>query len=394
MIELKTGAYQGIEFLYVDMPTQGGHRLIKYRYPGSDRQSIEVQGEMPPSFPFTIWIGHEDYYAERDRLLRVLTNKKTGVLDHPTFGKVENVINGEFTLDETITELGRASISVTFEVDNAEGIPVQSNPLPAQVEAARDSVREQLSADLGGGYSASRGLTGNFSDALDNVTKTLDGINNAANVVTPLRQDVAVFRAKIQRLSTEVGELVEQPTTLADSFDGLLADLDNLYASPGDALAVFRSLFSYGDDDQDIVPTTVGLAERKNNRDLVRANIQCGALAYAYLNAVEVEYATTADLDEVQAQLEAQYLEVRDGQLLGAGTSEELDRLRTSALAVLDRLRVNTSELTTVSVRLQPLSVLVYRLYGSTELTDLIAELNNIKYNAFVEGDITVVNVS
>ena len=59
----------------------------------------------------------------------------------------------------------------------------------------------------------------------------------------------------------------------------------------------------------------------------------------------------------------------------------------------LDQVRVNTSQVITIETRRQPLSVLVYSYYGSTELTDTIAELNNIKENAFVEGSVQVLAV-
>ena len=102
LIQLKTANYKGVEFAIRDMPTTGGNRIIKFNYPGSDKQSIEVQGKAPRSFSLTAVIPHENYFSERDELLRVLEDGERGTLVHPTFGAIENVINGEFSLNENI----------------------------------------------------------------------------------------------------------------------------------------------------------------------------------------------------------------------------------------------------------------------------------------------------
>ena len=70
IIQLKSGKFKGVEFLFSEMPTTGGNRLIKYNFPGSDKQNIERQGLKPRAYTFTIWVPAENYYQERDDLLR------------------------------------------------------------------------------------------------------------------------------------------------------------------------------------------------------------------------------------------------------------------------------------------------------------------------------------
>ena len=83
-------------------------------------------------------------------------------------------------------------------------------------------------------------------------------------------------------------------------------------------------LFLFGENDPDVQTNTVGRVQRKQNRDLVRANLRVQALSYSYLNAAEVEYDTTEGLELVQANLEAQYLDARNNQLLSNESLEEL----------------------------------------------------------------------
>ena len=130
--------------------------------------------------------------------------------------------------------------------------------------------------------------------------------------------------------------------------------------------------------------------QRKQNRDLIRANLRVQALSYSYLNAAEAEYNTTEDLELAQNNLEAQYLDTRNNQLLSNEALEELDRVRVQAQKALDAVRVNTRSIITIETPLRPLTVLVYEYYGNTDLVETIAELNDINQNAFVEGEVRI----
>ncbi len=125
----------------------------------------------------------------------------------------------------------------------------------------------------------------------------------------------------------------------------------------------------------------------------MKSSVRTTALSYAYVNAVQVEFDTTNDLDLVQNELEAQYITVRDDQIVSNATQEQLDRTRVQAIKTLDNARVTSKQIITVNTPRIPLSVLLYQWYGNTDLFDVIAELNNVKENAFVEGDIKILTV-
>lgn len=390
MIELKTAKYGGVEFLFTDMPTVLGNRLIKFNYPGSDKQSIERQGKVPRTFTMTAIIPHEDYYSQRDNLLRVLEDGIAKTLTHPTFGDIENVINGECSLTEKLSELGRAEIVIPFEVDDAPGIPQQSGDLASQVQAESDLLNAQLAADLGDTYEVGLNFSGNFTDALDNLDNLSAAMANAAEFAEPVAENIAAFRTSINNFSGSLGNLIQAPADLAASVRGLFEDLNNLYDTPEVLLGAFKLLFPFGENDPVVQSNTVGRVQRKQNRDLVRANIRAQALSYSYLNAAEIEYATTEDLELVQDTLEAQYRDARDNQLLSNESLEALDRVRVQTQKALDVVRVNTRSIITVETPLKPLAVLVYEYYGATDLVEVIADLNNINQNAFVEGELRI----
>lgn len=413
IIELKTARYKGVEMPFEAASTTGGNRLIVFSYPGSDEQSIEIQGKAPREFTLTFWIPHENYYQERDTFLAVLEDGVSGVLTHPTFGDVENVINGKYTLTETISELGRARVVVPFHIDGAgQGIPQQSDNLPALVNTGVLNFNAQLSLDFDF-YDVTNSFSGNFTDASTNMTSAINSIADAASLFDPLTDLAADFTQQINVLANNIGGLVESPAAFVSGVSGLFESLNNLFETPARTLAVFESLFDFGDDDPEVLQNTVGRKERKINRDLLRTQIAAQALAFGYLNATQVEFQTDVEIAEVQSRLEAQYLEIKTGNIISNETTntrlpadqsqpnvyllsnesfELLDRLRTQAQQVFDGARINASTIITINTPLRPLSVLVYAYYGSTDLVETIAELNDVKQNAFVEGDIRILS--
>lgn len=390
MIELKTARYKGVEFPVESFPTTGGNRLVKYLYLGSDKQSIERQGKLPKTFTLVAIIPHENYYQLKNDLLRVLDDGIKGPLTHPTFGDIENVINGQYSIDETITALGRATINIPFEVDDAIGVPVQSGSLPAQVQVQSNALNDRIEADLSSKFKVSRRFARNFSSALTTINNVSAKIAEAANFGEPIAANIAAFRSSINNFNGAVGSLIQSPADLAGEVRGLFEDLNNLFETPAETLGAFKTLFSFGADDPVIVETTVGLTERKQNQDAVRAAVRTQALSFSYVAAVQVEYMTDEELNNAQDELELAYVDAIENQVVSNEAVEELDRLRSQAQKTFDSIRVNTRSIVTVETPLKPLSVIAYEYYGSTELVNVLAELNDVNQNAFVSGQIKI----
>jgi len=285
IIQLKTAKYKGVEFIFSEMPTTGGNRLIKYNYPGSDKQSIERQGKSPRTFSITAIIPHENYYQERDNLLRVLEDGEKGVLTHPTFGDVENVINGVYTLTEKTTSLGRAQIVIPFEVDDASGIPEQSGDLVSQVSQESSLLNAQAEADLANTYSVTNSFTGNFGDAIDTINTVAASFATASLSATPIDDGLSSLTQTLTSFTSGSGDLIQDPTSLSSSISSIFESLNNLYESPSELYDVFVSLFSYGEDDPVISTNTVTRTQRYENRHAMTANINTQALSYAYVAA-------------------------------------------------------------------------------------------------------------
>ena len=390
IIETKEASYKGVEFLWRSAPTAGGRRVIPFLYPRSDKQAIEDQGLVPRKFSVTGIIAHENYFAVRDNLLRVLEDGEAGTLVHPTFGEINRVRAGRYTLNEKISELGRAEITMEFFIEDSSGIPRVAANRTSQVQAASDVLNASLAADVAEGYGATSSFTGNFESATENSLNISESMAESIKQIQPLTDKLNEFRGKITAYTNNVTSLIQEPSNLADSVGLLFSSMNDLYAAPAQTIDVLAGLFGFGDSDPVFSQNTAGRIERKKNQDLLRANMKAQSLSYAYLNAVQVDFDNETALISVNDQLEAQYLDVRKNELLSNESLLNMDLLRIAANAALSDILLNTRKVITIETRRIPLSVLVYQYYGSTDLVPTISILNDIQQNAFVSGQVQI----
>lgn len=390
LIQLKEGSYKGVEMIVKTMPTNGGRRINVIRYPGSNKQSIEDQGLIPRQFSLTGIIPHENYFDKRDALLRVFEDGEKGSLIHPTFGEVQNVRNGKFSLNEIISELGKAQYTIEFFIDDAVGIPISSGSFASQVQISSNTLNASLAQDITDGYKVTSSFTGNFSAASSDALNISSSLTSATSKINPPTENLNNFNAVISGYVNNINNLIQAPGSFGSGIGDLFLSFDNLYETASETLIAIAGVFGFGANDESFKQDTAGRIERQKNQDLVRANIKAQSLSYAYVAAVQIDFESEEGLALVNSQLEDQYTDVRNNELLSNESLLNLDDLRIQANSALSQILLNTRKVITINTRLIPLSVLVYQYYGSTELVSVISELNSIQQNAFVEGDVRI----
>ena len=70
---------------------------------------------------------------QRDRLLGKLEEGGTGVLVHPFFGTINNVVCRNYSLSQNESDLGIATFNIEFAVSNSTGLPVGSQSVIASI---------------------------------------------------------------------------------------------------------------------------------------------------------------------------------------------------------------------------------------------------------------------
>lgn len=386
-VELKVASYKNVEFLFKSAKTTGGVKRQIFSYPNSNRQSIEEFGTAPRSFELVSVIPFEDYENQKASLLRALESGGAGTLVHPTFGSINGVKAGAYTINETITELGRAEVTMRFDIDNAAGIPQQAANSVSQVNQDNQTLLAGLNSNLADNWDISS--PNNYDDGVSTAQSVASLFKSASEGTGQIADHIDEYRRDLDNFTDSINQLVVNPTALSNGVGSLFNSLNNLYEAPGDAFTAFKSLFGYGDDDPEINPTTADLAERKKNRDLMRGVMKCEALGYAYVASADTEYQTDRDVDQANDELEQQYL-ISVAEDISNASVGDLNNIRTQANATLAEIRISARRIITITTKRIPLSVLAYKYYGSTDLVDTLQQLNNLDQISFVEGDVEI----
>lgn len=386
-VELKVASYKNIEFLFKSAKTSGGVKRQIFSYPNSNRQSIEEFGTAPRSFELVSIIPFDDYENQKASLIRALESGGAGTLIHPTFGAIDNVKAGAYTINETITELGRAEITMQFDIDNSSGIPQQAANSVSQVDQDNQTLLAGLNANLADEWDISS--PNNYDAGAASVAAVADSFKSASEGTGQIADQIDEYRRDLDNFTDSINQLIVNPTALSQGIGSLFNSLNNLYEAPSDSFTAFKKLFNYGDDDPIINPTTSDLTERKKNRDVMRGAMKCQALGYAYVASADTEYQTDRDVDQANDELEQQYLDSIDEDISNASAGD-LNNIRTQANATLAEIRISARRIITITTKRIPLSVLCYKYYGSTELVDTLQTLNNLDQISFVEGDVEI----
>ena len=407
IVQTKPASYKGVDFLMLVSHIKGGQKDVLFEFPNSNKQQIENLGTRPREFGMSVIIPHSNYIAIRDRLLQVLEDGVKGPLDHPFYGRVENIVARTYTIVERLSDLGRAELEISFAVSDNIGVPQKAKNAISEAAAQNTLLNDSIAGDIAADYDADESFFGNFQDAQELVGGMVDAFDNVHSFAGKITDEINSYASLINTVSTEINQIVAVPQQLADTVLNLFSTVNGLFGTVEAAFDALTSpdFFGFGDNDQDIHQSTQGRVLRAQNRDVVNQAIQSGALGYAYLNAAQIDFQTTGGIDSVSILLEDQYSKIQGAQGVATvglatpintvrGVSRQtliaLTDLRTITNKLLDDKRIEARKVVTINTRRMPMAVLAYRYYGNTDLTDTLLALNEIKGATFVQGDIKI----
>lgn len=393
IIETKPAKYKNVDFLMLTSAISGGRKDVIHNYPGSARQTVEDLGPKQKGYSLTAVIPAFEYYKKRDDLLRVLDEGGAGVLVHPFYGDVQQIVARNYVLNERISELGRAEIRISFEVDTDSAIktaaPQKDTESVSEIENLNETLVADISEDIEDKVVVTPAAIGNYDDLKEQLNDAQALFDSATKTIAIATDKVDSWTAQVNEFSTDINRLISAPADLASSIEGLFSAANELYNAPSDQFEVFKRFFGFGDDDITINAATPGLEERAVNRDVIRQAIQVEALGYCYLNASQIEFDTITDIDSVNTILNDQYAKALESD--GLTDLSDLTNLRTTTNKFLDAQRLSAKRIISVNTHMKPLSVIAYQYYGNTNNAALLVELNPDQQVSFAEGAIDVV---
>jgi len=383
--DLLPGSYKGAGFLLNTASVKGGNRNAIHAYINTNRQKVENIGQTPRSFDLSIIIPSDNYVQRRDALIAALSDGKTGVLIHPIYGRIENMMAGPYTLNENLSNLGRGDLTVSFFLDNASGVPEVSGTTVNTVIAKREVASTALQDEVASNYTVTPGFIGNVEAAITKINDAVTSLSNIGNVTSS-----SEYLASVREFGNDAAALIKSGKSVASRVMELYDNLNTLYDNYYDTYKRFLSYFSFGENGETLMMSvTAGQLERKEATDSFNLLMQAGATIYAYTSAAQLSFDTVDDVQLVESELDTQY-----ARLMAKGLSPALAealtdlRLATAELFAADKLQARR----VVDVFTRPTSarLLAFSYYGMSDLGEQIMRLNGLFDPSYMEGTVKV----
>lgn len=400
--DLVAASFKGVSFYLSDSNISGGRKDIRHSFPNSGKQTIEDLGLKPRVYNIAAKIGGENYIVNRNSLLRVLESDTPGILSHPFYGEISNVKARTYTIKESITDVGIAELSIVFEVTDNTGIISSITTTPSTVSAANEKVKEAVKESIKNTWKVTPKHSGNFEAAVKKITDYSDSVSGVSNTVVKNVEVLNDFDNSLNDLSDNVYSHVLNADTLSDSVLELTNNLDELFTLPADKFKVFETFFSFGDDDDTYTTYTKGILERESNNSLINNSIKVLALSNAFNAAVNIDYLTVTELDNVTDILDTQHVTITSlpgyssdkNSVVGIDVDvrDSLNLMRQEANKLLTNIRENINSVISIDTNDTTARLLAYQYYGSSDNGEDIANINNSNDLSFISGSVKVLS--
>ncbi len=399
---LVPASYKGVPFLVDGSTVQGGLKAVKHTFPNSDNQVIETLGTRQRTFQLRAFITGDEttYIQKRNDLIRVLETEGSGILVHPIYGSINNIISTQYTLSEDFGTLGEARFGITFEYDFTQSVPsLSTDNLVPRIATLSETVTTASSAGFLSVYSVAGLSAGDITDAINKGRDLVAAITEATEVFTQVTDQINSYASNLAAMSSDIVNLVQQPVAFFDSFNTLIAGVVGLYVTAQESFDVLVGLFGFGDDDLTLPNTTQSYINRTTNRDAVNEAVQILSLSNAYLIATEISLQSVAQQDAILQTLEIQFQKLYDSTTVDTDTKLALQDLRQVSQENFDNQRnaaqaglgsVSLLQTTPIFTFTTSARLLAYQYYGSADQGEDIVLLNDLHDASFVSGDLEI----
>ena len=395
--------YKGVPLMITSWRRIDGGHDVRHDFPHSSRTLLQEISSGSDSYALQGFITQRQgepalaYEEIRKQLFVALKDRANpAVLVHPVEGDLEKMVaRPGWTFSETTSEDGMGRFTVTFERSDVDIAPraVADGATESGIAAALEETDEASGLTIAG-ITISPGFVGNVQAGMEKLGELQDAADWATGKMAMAKDKLDEWSAQLTDFGANVAAYVAAPQEMALATVGLYQSMRGIYAGVSGAARgtyeMYRSMFSFGDGDGDIEPTTAGLAERKNTQDTLNAEVQALALSYAYTAAAEIEYETVDEIDEVSATVEEQYQKLYANDTPSRDTLDKLAVLRWRIHAWLDAKRLTASRLVPVTARNTSARLLAFSYYGKADRGFEVATLNDIEDPAFIDGSVEI----
>lgn len=387
--KVQTATYLGVTFLVDSADTTGGRKTVTHEYPNTNRREVEDLGELQNTFTLNGFVHGDDYAAQRDSLIAALTQPGRGQLTHPFFGTV-TVVPKPFSVSESFTTFGIARFTMTFEKADELAYPTVSLNNTSLINLKSSSLNDLVGNDLANIFNVTKKYPANFLSGQGILIQIGNVLGINANNVLKVTNEVSSFTNKITSWTKDINSNINNPSQLATDFTSLFDSFSLIGLNPSDQFDLLSSLFLYGSSDAVIPATTVQLAEREKNRQIINSAVNINVLSNAYNTVPQLTFTTEDDIQNVQNILTKQFEYVMNNNNVSDDTIQALKDTHVEVVKFLEQQLVNTFKISTILSNEISMTLLCFSYYGSVDNTNDLISLNSTVDSSFVSGEVKI----
>ncbi len=400
LVDLQRASWRGAVFLVDAAITSGGRKIVRKKIIDSDRVVQEDLGLDTEVNTISGTLGSvrisgafKSYQDMRRDLLNALRLPGTGTLIHPHFGIVHNLVALNWSLNQTNSSLGDASISITFEPDTGDGVPLVGKAVEAGVLATNNLVRQQTNVTIAENIDPVTNLLNNFSKLQSKALSVVGSLTEAPRYSSTAASGLDVFANNVSKMGVQITQLAANPQDLADSMVGAFESLKGLYQSAAATYAVFKSFFTFGGEDVEVPTSTLARTTSLQNNITLNTAVLTMSLGYAYEASAEENFQTVEQIEVRSQELEAQFQKISNIDGIDGALLQALQVLRAATLAVFEDQKLSAKRVTEIQILPTSTALLAYRYHGSSALGIAIAELNDLPKSSYVSGTVKILTI-
>ncbi|CAI0963886.1 Mu-like prophage DNA circulation protein [Serratia liquefaciens] len=197
---LQPASFRGVPFNVEEEEGTFGRRVQTHEYPGRDKPYSEDLGRTTRRFNVSAYLIGDDYFDQRDRLIKAVETPGPGTLVHPFYGEMVICIDGDARVSHSNSAKRMCQVSFNVVESGELSFPTSGvatgQTLISSCSALDDSIGEAFSAFGMDGLPdfLQGGVIESATEMLDYVTKTFDMIDDGISAASRLLQgDLSVL---------------------------------------------------------------------------------------------------------------------------------------------------------------------------------------------------------
>lgn len=388
---LVAGSFRGVPFRTVGGEIRVGRRNQVNEYPQRDEPYVDDLGRRGRRYPVDAYLIGDNYFQERDELIKAFETKGAGELIHPRYGIVRVSLETEGSFKETTEEGGLVRITVTFVEDTSRIYPTVTADTVSKVESTANAADEAAEACFAEEFSVDGAsvLAGQALEGLKGLKASVGGLLEMARQATSV-EGLAQIVGQVGGLLGNVAELIRTPVVLVQSLRSIYAQLVQHVRRPLQAFAELQSVF-FANERSPSVALAGSTRARSLANDTARADLQRRlslsnqarmlAVAISNTDVVATSQQATDLRDALVAQIDTE-LEANDPPI---EVVRALSAMRTAVVRDVEKrseFLLQRGSYTPATVL--PALVLAHRIYQDARRADELVDRNGIVHPAFV----------